>query len=113
MADEEAKTLRFWFRQHYRLAPTDRRYQEMTEEGLRLEYEAVLAYGGEPLKTCPRCSVETHERACPRCVLADGRVLALTGDEAMDDALARIEDGEEIDLEKALRGGFEPVKVGA
>lgn len=69
-----------------------------------------LAAEGEPLKTCPKCSKQTHRTYCTVCKTPEGEPLPLSGDTRMDDAIARIEAGEEIeDLEAFLRGSFEPV----
>lgn len=95
------RSLRFWFRKQYRLASTDPRYLAMTDEDILLEYEAHLAFNGEILKTCPRCALETHRKKCPECGIT------LTGDQVMDDALARVEAGEEVDLDALLRPGSE------
>lgn len=81
----------------------------MTDEEVLLEYEAHLAYEGEQLKTCPRCGIETHRPQCPTCKTPDGQALPLTGDSAMDEAYAKIKQGEEVDLEQIIRGGFVPV----
>lgn len=50
---KEAKTLRYWFRNKYRLPPTDPRYLDMTEAEIEMEYQAhlyrsVLDKGREP-----------------------------------------------------------------
>lgn len=82
----------------------------MTEEEIALEFEMHLAYLGEPLKTCPACGIETHRPHCPACKLPDGSPYALTGDSAMDAAIASIEQNQEIDLEKIVRSGFVPVE---
>lgn len=79
---------------------------------MALEFEAHLAYEGEALKTCPRCGIETHRPQCPTCKTPDGQALPLTGDSAMDAAFTSIAQGEEIDLEKIIRGGFVPVTPG-
>ena len=84
----------------------------MTDNDIRLEYETVLAYEGEPLKTCPKCEAKTHRKHCIKCVNDDGQPLPLTGDSAIDHAMADIEDGKDVDLEKMLRGGFETVTKG-
>lgn len=112
MAAKESKSLRFWFRQRYNLAPTDRRFLSMTDDDIRLEYEACLAYEGEPLKTCPNCETKTHRKHCIKCVSESGQPLPLTGDSAIDQAMADIEAGKEVDLEKLLRGDFETVSKG-
>lgn len=85
----------------------------MTTVDLLKEYETHLAYSGEPLKECPLCGRITHRAHCPNCKTADGRSLSLTGDKQLDDTVARIENGEEIeDLDAILRAGFEPVPRG-
>lgn len=104
-----AGTLQYWFRRHYNLPPTDPRFLAMTDWDIAIEYEAHLAASGEPLKTCPRCGEQTHRAHCSSCKLPDGQPLQLTGDSAMDDAISRIEAGEDVDLDQLLRGGFEPV----
>jgi hypothetical protein len=78
-----------------------------------LEFEADLAFHGEVLKTCPRCGIQTHRRQCPECEIK------LTGDAEMDQVMADIEAGKEVeDLDALLRPGrkpdeqFEPVKPG-
>jgi hypothetical protein len=84
----------------------------MTDEGIAIEYEADLAFKGEPLKTCPKCKTQTHASGCPVCKTEDGAPIALTGDPTIDNVVAMIEGNEVIeDLEALLRGGFgfEPV----
>ena len=86
----------------------------MTDEGIRLEYEAHLAAMGEPLKTCPKCGVETHRKSCPVCVVGE-EALTLSGDTVIDQALLQSQKGEQVDmaeLEKALRGGFVKMEPG-
>jgi hypothetical protein len=86
----------------------------MTDEGIRIEYEADLAWRGETLKTCPQCGVETHRTQCPHCIV-DGEALVISGDPVLDKAMAAVQAGEKIDmkaLEEALRGGFEKVIPG-
>lgn len=112
MAATEAASIGYWFRQKYNLAPTDPRYLAMTDEDLALEFEAHLAFEGEPLKTCPQCGVETHRPQCPTCKTPDGEAMSLTGDSVMDEAFTKIKQGENIDLEKIIRGGFVPVAPG-
>lgn len=114
LAEAEAHSARFWFRQHYLLPPTDPRYLEMTDEGIVLEHEAFLAFRGEPLKTCVRCGAQTHRKHCPnpQCRSAKGEEYPLTGDADMDALNARAADGEELtpeEIERALRGPFERV----
>ena len=82
----------------------------MTDEDISLEYEMFLVYEGEPLKTCPRCETKTHRQHCTQCTTNDGNPLSLTGDDAIDKAMSAIEKGEDVDLDKLLRGGFEPLK---
>lgn len=43
-AKEAASTVRFWFRRHYRLPPTDPRFLGMTEEGMLTDYWAHYYY---------------------------------------------------------------------
>lgn len=83
----------------------------MTDEDICIEYEAVLAFQGETLKTCPNCKTQTHAKACVDCGIK------LTGDQIMDSVSARIEAGEEIaDLDALLRPSktekFEPLTPG-
>lgn len=85
----------------------------MTDQDILIEFEAYLAFNGEPLKTCPKCGIETHRRECPGCEIK------LTGDRQMDAVMADIEAGADIDdLDTLLRPGkkpneeFEPVKPG-
>lgn len=84
----------------------------MTGWEIAIEYEAHLAAEGEQLKKCPRCGFETHRPHCVRCKVDGGQPLQLTGDGAIDDAVARMEAGEDINLDELLRGGFEPVPRG-
>ena len=112
MATELAESLGYWFRKHYNLPPHDPRFLSMTSWEIAIEYEAYLASEGEPLKKCPRCGFETHRQHCVRCTLDNGEPLQLTGDAALDDAVARIEAGEDVDLDEILRAGFEPVPRG-
>jgi len=56
-----------------------------------------LADEGKALKECT-CGYWTHRDKCPEC----GR--ELTGDKLADDIFARIEAGENVDLNDLLRG---------
>lgn len=69
----------------------------MTDEDILLEYELEMIARGEKLKACPRCGTETHRTYCPNCVV-DGKPIALSGDQFADDVAARLEAGEDIDL---------------
>lgn len=76
----------------------------MTDEGIALEYETYLAAQGKTLKECYKCSCHTHQTHCPVCGIE------LTGDATIDEVFERIERGEDIDLNAALRGeSWEPV----
>lgn len=86
----------------------------MTDEDISIEYEAVQAEAGEPLKVCPNCQTETYQQACPYCP-----DISLTGDTLADDLFARLEAGEEVDLnqlavkKKAIMAEeFEPISFG-
>lgn len=80
----------------------------MSDEDILVEYELDLAAEGEKLKECPRCSLKTHRKECPECEIE------LSGDMQADDVFARLEAGEDIDLNAALRGEqWEPVPRGA
>jgi len=82
----------------------------MTDEEIALEYEAHFAFEGEPLKTCPKCKTQTHEKGCPICTTEDGSAMPLTGDNTIDSVVSMIGNNEHIeDLEALLRGGFEPI----
>jgi len=105
-AEALSKTIGFWFRQRYGLAPTDPVYLAMTEEEMVIELEAVMAAKGEARKECPDCAVETFLTVCPECGLK------LSGDKVMDDVLRRLEAGEDVDLDEELRGeSFAPVEL--
>jgi uncharacterized OB-fold protein len=85
----------------------------MTEAGILLEYETSLAADGKPLSTCPECGYKTHRSHCPECTTADGEPLSLSGDSVMDTLMQKIEAGEKVDIEAALRNGeWEPVEFG-
>ena len=73
----------------------------MSDEEISLEYEMCLADEGKLLKSCPVCELITHRDDCPVCDIT------LTGDHEADDALARLEAGEDVDLE-ALVGRKKP-----
>lgn len=75
----------------------------MTEEGIALEYEMFLASEGKSLKECFNCQCTTHREQCPLC----GK--EITGDALADEIFSRIEAGETINLDEALRGGWEQV----
>jgi len=75
------------------MAPTDPRFHAMTDEEIIVEYEAYLHFKGETLKTCPRCKVATYRSKCPFCP-----DMSLTGDALADDLFARLEAGEDVDL---------------
>lgn len=108
-ASRQAISLRYWFRRKYNLAPTDPRYLEMTDEEILLERETELAFDGKPLKACA-CGYQTHMDACPQCVSDDGEAKELFGDHDVDDMFAKMEAGEDVDIESILRGEqFEPV----
>lgn len=92
MAAEQSKSLHYWFRQKYNLPPTDERFISMTDEDIALEYEIWLASEGKLLKTCYKCKATTHRDVCPGCGIA------ISGDELADDVYARIEAGEDVDL---------------
>jgi hypothetical protein len=82
----------------------------MTDFDILIEYEAQLANAGEPIKTCPKCGIETHRVQCPDCKNPDGTNISLSGDSEMDDLQTRIEAGEEIEnFEELLRGTFVPL----
>jgi uncharacterized OB-fold protein len=82
----------------------------MTDEALLLEFEMELAAEDKPLSTCPKCGWKTHRDCCPECTSKDGESLSLSGDTVIDEAMAKTADGEEFDLERALRfGEFTPV----
>jgi hypothetical protein len=84
----------------------------MTDEEICLEYETSLASDGNPLSTCHKCGLITHRSNCPVCVGSDGEPISLSGDNVMDKAAAMSADGEEFDLEHALRyGEFIPVTI--
>lgn len=73
-----------------------------------LEYETHLAVEGKSLKECG-CGYNTHRDKCPDC----GKVLS--GDKEVDDILAQIDAGEDIDLDMVLRKDktqWEPVQPG-
>lgn len=109
LAEQEANRLRYWFRQEYRLPPTDPRYQSITDEEILLEYELHLVAQGHQIKECPRCGIKTHRSTCPTCE-TDGAPLPLTGDTEMDDVISRIEAGEDIDLNELMKpGNFVPL----
>ena len=96
--------MRRWFREHYRLPPTDERYLKMTDEAIYQDYEEHLAINGEALKTCPFCKTETFQKHCPTC-RADGRKVALSGDLEIDRAKALVDSGEEVDLNDFFKSG--------
>jgi uncharacterized OB-fold protein len=82
----------------------------MSDEGLLLEFEMELAAEGKPLSTCPKCGWKTHRDSCPECTTKGGEPLSLSGDSTLDEVMAKTADGEEFDLERALRyGEFAPV----
>lgn len=70
----------------------------MTDEGIRLEYEMFLAAQGRTLFVCDRCGVETYEGGCPVCV--DGP--APQGEIDMERLIAKIQAGEDVDIETEL-----------
>lgn len=83
----------------------------MTDEEISIEFEARLAFSGEPLKTCPLCGLETHRQQCPTCTMPDGEPVNLSGDIVIDEAQVMIESGADIeDLDSLLRYGFAPVE---
>jgi recombinational DNA repair protein RecR len=87
----------------------------MTDEEIAVEYEAQMAWDGEPLKTCPTCGESTHQKWCQTCVTEENEPIAITGNAAIDKVLALAENGKgnEIeDLETLLRAGFAPVQKG-
>lgn len=88
----------------------------MTDEGIMLEYEFWLMEQGEPLKTCPKCGQKTHRQGCMTCTTSDGKSLQLSGDQLMDDVVARMAEGEDLDLNeifKSKREAFVPVPRGS
>lgn len=79
----------------------------MTDEDISLEYEMFLSAAGKSLKECFKCKCTTHRDQCPVCGTE------LTGDKTIDEVFARIEAGEQLDLEAELRGGqWEAVQPG-
>lgn len=83
----------------------------MTDEGIALEYEARLAYAGEPKKVCPQCGRETFMKYCKTCKTPKGEPLPLSGDQQLDELRAKMDAGEEIeDLEALIRGQFVPIE---
>jgi hypothetical protein len=86
----------------------------MTDESIAVEFEAYLCVGGEKMKTCPICKLETFQRKCPIC-----RKGELTGDALIDSVFEDIENGKEVDMnvlrksQKELAEEFEPVIPGA
>ena len=106
MAEKEINSLRYWYRTKFNLPVNDPRFTSITDEEIALEYEMSLAAGGKSLKTCFTCETTTHRDKCPSCDIE------LSGDAEIDDIFARIEAGEEIDLNKALYGDkWEPVVI--
>ena len=78
----------------------------MTDEDIALEYEMLLASEGKSLKECFNCNCTTHRDSCPICSTE------LSGDAKVDEIFDRIEKGEQIDLDEALRGDqWEPVTL--
>lgn len=77
----------------------------MTDEDIAIEYEAHLAYSGEELKTCPICNEDTHAKSCPTCRLA-GKAVALSGDMLADMIRAKIEAGEDVDIDAMLENSL-------
>jgi predicted RNA-binding protein with PUA domain len=86
----------------------------MTEESIMVEFEAYLCVGGEKLKVCPVCELETYQRKCPVCKEGD-----LTGDQVVDTVFADLESGKEVDLNELRKPTpkedeeYEPVIPGA
>lgn len=83
----------------------------MTDEEILVEFEAEMAANGEALKVCPTCKGETYRKKCPWC----SHDVELTGDAVIDDVNKRVSEGADVspaDLERLLRGGFEPVPKG-
>jgi len=76
----------------------------MTDEDIRVEYESYLAFNGKAIKECPQCGTSTYRGYCTQCVLADGSPLELTGDKELDDIFARLQNGENVDLDAELGG---------
>lgn len=107
MAEQESKSLRFWFRQKYNLPPHDPRYTAMTDEEISLEYELHLAADGKRLHECTNCGMETHRDECPCCTAT------VSGDKVIDDVFSKIAAGEHVDpqqLDALLRGqAWEPI----
>ena len=66
-----------------------------------LEYEAALCDEGKMLSTCPLCGIKTFRESCPNC--GGSNPVSLTGDALADDLFARLERGEDVDMEE-LRG---------
>lgn len=85
----------------------------MSQEAICVEFEADLAFQGKSLKSCSNCGMKTHLDSCLYCLDSAGKPLPLTGDSAIDSAIAKMEAGEDVDLNELLKGEkFVPVKPG-
>lgn len=98
MASEESRSLATWYRNKYNLPVNDPRFTGITAEEIALEYEISLALEGAKLKTCFKCGTTSHRTQCPGCGIE------ISGDALMDDIQQRLEAGENVDLDQALRG---------
>lgn len=78
----------------------------MTDEGIALEYEMMLAAEGKNLKECFNCGCTTLREQCPMCGTE------ISGDAKLDSIFDRIEKGEDVNMEALLREGWEPVQKG-
>jgi hypothetical protein len=108
-AEKKARSVDFWYRQHYRLPLHDPRFEATSIQEMLLEHEAYLCFLGEEKKHCPKCERDTFRKECPYC---GEEGVSLTGDEDMDEMTRKIMKGEKVDFSEFFNDKFEEVKPG-
>lgn len=65
LAEAESQRLDRWIRYHYRVLPTDPRYERLTDDEIALEYYSFLFLEGS--QRCTNCGRLASGRFCPFC----------------------------------------------
>lgn len=70
LAEEEANSLYYWFRQKYNLSPKDPRFLSCEDWEIELEYEIdryLKEYAEMMKRRCPKCGLVTYSDKCISC----------------------------------------------
>ena len=88
LAEEQASSLEYWFRQKYNLPPKDPRFLEMEDWEVALEWETELALKRKLesyRKRCPKCKIEVIGDVCPGCGRNIGKEQVVYSDPDFDE----------------------------